>query len=163
MTDSLALKSALLKELAEQQEKDLAAGIAAQKKTADGATHEESRAENDKDTRAIESTYLARGQAERVHQLRNDLVALERLQLRAFEADSPIALGACVRLEQGAQEKLYLMAPCGAGLRLGSEGQFLVVTPPSPLGKALLGQFEGDEVQLHTPSGKRAAEIIEVF
>ena len=45
--------------------------IASQQATQAGATHEETQPENDKDTRAIEATYLARGLAERVESLEN--------------------------------------------------------------------------------------------
>ncbi|HWZ89090.1 MAG TPA: hypothetical protein VNW92_09580, partial [Polyangiaceae bacterium] len=45
---------------------DLATMSAAQRAVVVGATHEENRPENDKDTRALEQSYLARGQAQRV-------------------------------------------------------------------------------------------------
>ena len=35
----------------------------------EGATHEEAKPENDKDTRALEQSYLARGQAARIDEL----------------------------------------------------------------------------------------------
>ena len=48
------------------------------REAAASATHEESRPENDKDTRAIEESYLARGQAKRAAE------AEAALQVRAF-------------------------------------------------------------------------------
>jgi len=41
----------------------------AQRTVVEGATHEENKPENDKDTRALEQSYLARGQAQRVVEL----------------------------------------------------------------------------------------------
>ncbi len=160
---NLAFKQQLFDELEALLHDELKCAIETQKKTVAGATHEESKAENDKDTRALESTYLARGQAMRVHQLEDDLEQLHRLRLRDFDADSPIALGACVQLEQNGDDKFFFVAASGAGLRVGSEPAYLVVTPSSPVGRALLGQYEGDEIQLRTPLGLSSAEIIGVF
>ena len=41
-----------------------------------GATHEQAKPENDKDTRALEQSYLARGQAMRIETLKAGLSAL---------------------------------------------------------------------------------------
>jgi hypothetical protein len=42
----------------------------------EGATHEESKPENDKDTRALEASYLARGQANRVEEMNETITRL---------------------------------------------------------------------------------------
>ena len=42
---------------------DLASLQRAHRATVEGATHEEAKPENDKDTRALEQSYLARGQS----------------------------------------------------------------------------------------------------
>ena len=62
-------KVEILKLLRERVSADLATMSAAQRAVVDGATHEENRPENDKDTRALEQSYLARGQAQRVVEL----------------------------------------------------------------------------------------------
>jgi hypothetical protein len=49
------------------------------KATVESATHAESKQENDKDTLALEETYLAAGQAQRVAQLELDLLAIRSL------------------------------------------------------------------------------------
>ena len=76
-----------------------------QQSTQAGATHEETRAEDPKDTRATEASYLARGLAERVEQLRGELDRLRALSLRDFGADSPVGLGALVRVEEEHDEE----------------------------------------------------------
>ena len=50
--------------------------------TARSATHAEAKQENDKDTRALEETYLAAGQAQRVAELELDLVEIRSLGTR---------------------------------------------------------------------------------
>src|ERR1700761_8976870 len=70
-------KPEILKLLSEQVSADLAVMSAAQRTVVDGATHEENRPENDKDTRALEQSYLARGQAQRVVELQDALNKLK--------------------------------------------------------------------------------------
>ena len=48
----------------------------------EGATHSEARPENDKDTRGLELSYLARGQAQRVAELQIVLGAVSEMRLR---------------------------------------------------------------------------------
>jgi transcription elongation GreA/GreB family factor len=137
--------------------------VAAQRNTAAGVTHEESRAESDKDMRSVETSYLARGQAERVVDLRDGLARLEGLTLRAFAEDTPVALGALVRLEGDEGERLYFLAPAGGGEPLEIDGEGLrVVTPSSPVGRALIGRVVGDDVELRTPQGKSLWSLVEV-
>ena len=61
------------------------------------ATHEEARAENDKDTRGLEQSYLARGQAQRAEELAEALHRVRLLSPRAYGEDDAIGLGALVR------------------------------------------------------------------
>lgn len=139
-----SLKIALKAELIEQLMLDLGTLERAQFAVQQAATHEEAKPENDKDTRALEQSYLARGQARRVLELRTALSRIEGMRLRAFSAGQPIALGALVVVEAGDQRQSIFLAPEGGGRRLLA-GSVQVVTPESPLGRALLGKFVGDE------------------
>lgn len=137
---------------------------ASQQETQEGATHAEAKPENDKDTRALESSYLARGLAGRVAELQEAAVRLESLVLREFDAGAPIALAAVVTLEDTSGNRRYaFVAPTGGGTRLLHEGvEVQVVTPGSPLGKALVGKAEDDDVELRTPQGLREYVVVEV-
>lgn len=142
---------------------DLATMSAAQRLVVDGATHEENRPENDKDTRALEQSYLARGQAQRVVELQDALNQLKALELRAFTPDSPIALGALVALDDGRDIVRYFIAPAGGGVRVTvAAAEVRVVTPQSPIARALLGKREGDDLELQTPQGARECSIASV-
>ena len=158
-------KEAALRMLRELVEGDLARATEAHRETQRGATHEEAKPENDKDTRALEATYLARGLAERVAALENAAAALAGLKLRAFDADTPLALGAIATLagEHGAAAH-YFLVPAAGGLKL-TLGNALIttVTTEAPLGRALLGAYEGDEVSVQTPQGARSLEIERVL
>ncbi len=157
-------KVRLLAELRQQLGEELRVLAAAHGATQAGATHEESRPENDKDTRALEASYLARGQAERVVALREGLRRLDGLGTRGFADDDPVALTALVTLDDGEKQTQYFIAPVGGGIRLsgGAHGPICVVTPAAPLGRALLGKRVGDDVELRTPEGVRDYTIEEV-
>lgn len=120
-----------------------------QKATQDGATHAESKAENSKDTRAIEQSYLARGQANRVEELRHGLAWVQSMELRTFSANDIITLGALVTLQNDddTETRPVFLAPYGGGGKL-AEGRVQVVTPQSPLGRGLLGKSQGDSMEV---------------
>jgi transcription elongation GreA/GreB family factor len=158
--DPLEKKRALVDELIGLLRADLEAAEHAQRATVAGATHEEARPENDKDTRALEQTYLARGQAQRVEQLRAELAELSAIPLRNFSATAPIALGALVSAEEDGAALSWFVAPARGGTALG--GGVQVVTPSSPLGRALIGKHAGEVCEITLPQRTREIEILSV-
>ena len=156
-------KREILRLLRECVMADLATMSAAQRVVVDGATHEENRPENDKDTRALEQSYLARGQAQRVVELQDALNLLKTLEPRTFEAESRIALGALVALDDGGELVHYFIAPAGGGVRVSvAQVEVRVVTPQSPIARALLGKREGDDLELRTLQGTTDCSIASV-
>jgi transcription elongation GreA/GreB family factor len=153
-------KQVLLDELVQLVRADLEAAERAQRITTEGATHEEARPENDKDTRALEQSYLARGQAQRVEQLRSELAALLALKPRSFAGGALIALGALVVVEEDAALRTLLIAPACGGTEL--PGPVRVVTPTSPLGRALVGKSAGDLCEVRLPQRLREISIVSV-
>ncbi|HEU4412571.1 MAG TPA: GreA/GreB family elongation factor [Polyangiaceae bacterium] len=149
-------KQALKDELVTLLATDLDVLERAHRAVVEGATHEDAKPENDKDTRALEQTYLARGQAMRIEELRAGLAAVRAMALRAFGDDDPVALGALVTVDESGQERRFFLAPHGGGAALGG-ASVQVVTPESPLGRALLGKRAGDECELS--AGGRAREL----
>ena len=136
--------------------------IASQQATQAGATHEETQPENDKDTRAIEATYLARGLAARVESLENDAALLESFAPHDFaEADS-IGVGALVGLEdEEGQLQIAFVVPCAGGEVLEVDGDSVqCLTPTSPLGQALVSRFVDDEVEVVLPGGRQTLTIV---
>jgi len=132
----------------------------AHRATREGATHEEAKPENDKDTRALEQSYLARGQAARIAELRASVASVSALVSRDFEG-RPAPLCALVTVEENGTVSTLLLAPGGGGARL-DHGAVQVVTPASPLGRALLGKQEGGEVELVLAGKTRSMQVLRV-
>jgi len=131
--------------------------------TASAATHEESKAENQYDTRGLEASYLAGAQLERVAELEGAIIRLKNTPPKDFAEDDRIGLTALVTLEHEGAHFLYLMMAVGAGISLHDAGRTItVITPQSPLGRALLGKCCGDEVVITTPQGERHFEITSI-
>lgn len=141
-------KVELRSELVAVVREELAVLERAQRDAQAAATHAEAKPENDKDTRALEQSYLARGQALRVQDLRDGLERLLRMELLDFSAGRAAGLSALVTVEDdddGSVRRLFVV-PAGGGVKLGGEVQ--AVTPESPLGRALVGKTAGDGCEL---------------
>src|SRR5690349_1857665 len=156
-------KSRVLQALRDRLERDLQVATDAQRQTQSGATHEEAKPENDKDTRALESSYLARGQAQRVLELTQAVASAAALVLREFGSETPIGASALVALDDGSATAHYFLSPVGGGMTFEVDGVVVrVLTPASPLGRALVGQTEGADIEVQTPQGLRQYSIAAV-
>ena len=150
-------KAALVRELGVQLAAALTTAQRAHAAAIEGSTHAEARAENSKDTRGLEQSYLARGQAVRVGELEAAVVELARFAPRAFAPTAAIALGAVVTIDEAGAPSRIFLAPHGGGIVLAGDVQ--VVTPASPLGRALLGKRAGDDVEVTLPGRTRSLSI----
>jgi transcription elongation GreA/GreB family factor len=127
------------------------------------ATHESSKAESKYDTRGLEASYLARGQSKQAAELEAAIAEFEKLPVKKFGADDPIAIGALVELENGGENLFYFVGPRAGGTEiLHDKKEILVITPQSPLGEQLLGKKSGDEPQLTLGGVSKPAKIISV-
>jgi transcription elongation GreA/GreB family factor len=158
-------KTRLLHDLRERVNSDLAALFRRQQDTQQGATHEENRSEHAKDTRATEQSYLARGLALRVEEMRQTASALEKLDPASFERQDSIALSALVVLRDPEQAEIetWWLVPGPGGVELfQADLRIRTLTPAAPLGRALIGLHAGDEGSVVTPGGGRDFEVLEI-
>lgn len=113
----------------------------------DESISEESRAENKYDTHAQEAAYLAEGQARIANELAASLAAWRALRFPETGHDR-VQLGSLVTLDHGRRQDLLLLGPTNGGLVIPAPGEasreITVVTPSSPIGRALLGRAVGD-------------------
>jgi transcription elongation GreA/GreB family factor len=154
------LRTAILQQL--RRELDRSAGAAALAR--DEAISEESRAENKWDTHSQEAAYLAEGQARQAATIGESIEFYLTLPLPDYPPGAAIAAGAVVELEdQRGRRSWYVIGPRAGGLEVDLAGQtVLVVTPQSPLGRALLGKRTGDPVTTPGRGSAAAQRIVSV-
>ena len=126
------------------------AGQGAAEEARDGATAAEKR-ENARV--AQEFAGLARGQAARAGRAMADLSTLATFRPGAVPKGAAIAIGAIVEVEDEGEGigRTFFLAPVGAGVELtgpGGDGFLSVVTPHSPIGRAVLGRRVGDTIEV---------------
>lgn len=128
------------------------------------ATHEENKAEDKYDTRGLEASYLAMGQAKQAEETALAVQAFEALALRNFLPDDVISLGAAVVVETRGRPSHYFIGPRAGGTEVKHEGQAVtVITPNSPLGRQLMGRRRGDTLTLDLGGRKTEARITAVI
>jgi len=125
------------------------ASAAAAEEARSGATAKERRS----DTRlAIEYSSLALGQSQRARRAFAELATLEAFRPSSFVRGAQVDVGAIVEIEDDEGEgRTFFLAPVGAGITLtgpGGDGFLSVVTPSSPIGRAVLGRRVGDVVDV---------------
>jgi transcription elongation GreA/GreB family factor len=145
-------KQFLVEQLADRLRESVAVARQAERAAADeardGATASEKR-ENARVSQEYSS--LARGQGQRADKAIAELAALANFKPARLPAKGPIALGAIVEVEDEALGRTFFLAPVGAGIELsgpGGDGFLSVVTPISPIGKAVLGRRVGESVEV---------------
>jgi hypothetical protein len=127
------------------------------------ATHEEAKPENDKDTRALEQSYLARGQAMRTEVLVEQREVVRFMTLRRFGPNDALGASALVMLDSDEGKRCVFIAPHGGGTEVVVDGvSVLVVTPASSLGALVMGRSLGDDVDLRVKGVLREYSITEV-
>ena len=156
-------KRTLLKAIIAQLQAELQTFTRAAKSARAEATDEQSRAENKYDTRGLEASYLAAGQARQVSELESAIAAFEALSDRKFTVDEAIGLGALVELEQNGEWMHYFIGPCAGGTEaVCGKCEVLVITLQSPLGGQLQGRRQGDQLELTLGGKKRQVQVISV-
>lgn len=132
------------------------AGIAARASAAAAEVAREGATPHEKgeDARvALEFGGLARGQGRRLERVQDDLAELARFRPQPPLPDGRTRVGSIVEIEDedGAEGRSFFLAPVGAGAELtvpGGDGFLSVVTPASPIGRAVLGRRLGDTIEV---------------
>jgi len=133
------------------------------------AVDDESVAETQYDTLAIEAGYLAEGQSKRVVEFQRSIASFTTIKLIDFNVNSQIALTALVQLSADVDANhWFFIAPAAGGFRcqLIQHDQTLnitVITPNSPMALALLGKFQGDDVEIILGTSKLSDYIAHVY
>ena len=116
----------------------------------DGATPAEKR----EDARAaLELGGMAKAQGARAQRALAEADSLLTFRPGVLREGAAIGVGALVEVEdaESGEGRTFFLAPVGAGVTLtapGGDGYFSVVTPASPIGKAVIGRRTGDVVDV---------------
>ncbi len=156
-------KKKLLQKIVGKFEQDLEMYYNVARSSHQEATDPQNKAENKYDTRGLEASYLAGGQARQAATTEAVLIVLRQFVPRDFEADEAINLGALVGVEVGSEQTHFFMAPRGGGLevKLGALEVF-VLTPQSSLGQLLMGRKVGDKFKLEQGNRAQQQRIVSV-
>ncbi|MBK1881741.1 hypothetical protein JIN85_04910 [Luteolibacter pohnpeiensis] len=112
------------------------------------ATDSDSKAESKYDTRNLEASYLASGQARQVEELAEAVRIFDALSLPDFDMDDAIDAGALVEVDLEDEESFFLLVPAAGGISIESAGrEVTLLTPESGLYQKLVGLKVGDQLE----------------
>jgi transcription elongation GreA/GreB family factor len=135
-------KPSIIKQIIAQLSEELETLASASRKMHDDASDESNKAEDQYDTRGLETAYIASSQARQATQTEEALAAYQSLTLAKFTVKTPIDLTALVELESRGDHLWYFLGPKGGGIEVG---EVLVITPESPIGQEIAGKKVGDK------------------
>lgn len=159
--DKTELVAQLVRQLSASARAALSSRDAAAAEARDGATPDEKR----EDARAAHQLQsMGKAQQKRAQQALADADALATFKPATFPPASKISVGAVVEIEDAdtGEGRTFFLAPVGAGITLtgpGGDGHLSVVTPMSPIGKAVLGRATGEIVDVTVEGDVREWQI----
>jgi transcription elongation GreA/GreB family factor len=148
--DKTVLVAQLAEKLADSARAALAARDALASEAREGATPDEKR----EDARAAHQVAtLGKASERRAKTALAEVDTLTAFRPQPLAAKAAIAVGAIVEIEEAetGEGRTFFLAPVGAGVTLtgpGGDGHLSVVTPASPIGRAVLGRRTGDVVDV---------------
>ncbi|REL28353.1 hypothetical protein DXX93_18475 [Thalassotalea euphylliae] len=160
----------------------LTQALAAATQAHNAAIDDQSKAETQYDTLAIEAAYLAEGQSKRIAELKSQL---QQLKEQAVEESEVINIGALFSLaydsastdSESATKHFYLL-PCAAGtcITLANDPptqlehtqpehsqKIYVITPAAPLGRALIGLTVDDDFSLNLGVKQQTGYVVAIY
>ncbi len=120
----------------------------------------------------LEYGSLATAHGKRLRKTQAELQTLDdfiKAGVPDYNARSPANVGAIIDVatedKQGSRERTFILLPVGGATELpgpGGDGFISVITPASPVGKALMGKRAGDIIDLEVNGQDCVWEVIEV-
>jgi transcription elongation GreA/GreB family factor len=158
-------KSALLNAIIEILQNEESSIISAALTAKTAATEVEAKPENKYDTRGLEQSYLAAGQARRAAELKNTIIHFKNLIPAIYEKSDAIDLTALVDIESDDGEiKTYFILPERGGIPIHFENREIhTLSFDSPLGQVLMGKTSGDFFELKSKGLNRSFIIKNIY
>ncbi|MFT4175293.1 MAG: hypothetical protein QM627_01440 [Luteolibacter sp.] len=143
------MKSALLEKIRNELRERLQVLTRAALEAHAAATDGDSKAESKYDTRNLEASYLATGQARQVEEMAEAVRIFEALHPPDFSIDDAIDAGAFVEVDLQGETQYFLLVPTSGGLVVNHEGmEITLLSPASELYRKLLGLKMGDSLEI---------------
>ncbi|MGO1189243.1 MULTISPECIES: GreA/GreB family elongation factor [Vibrio] len=155
-------KMALHQQITHELTQRHAVAASATQTAIDTATDQENVPEHKYDTLSLEAAYLAHGQAQRLQQCAADIHSFKSSPVKAFLGTDLCTIGALINvIDEIGVDKWFYISPVAGGLRFHFDGILIqLVTPESPLGKALMKNRVGDEFEMNIAENKKIYEIV---
>jgi len=165
MTINKINKKDLVSLIIDELKKELNQAVSAANEAHAAAVDDQSVAETQYDTLAIEASYLAEGQSRRVQECQTAINCYQALIINDFDANSVIGLSALVQLDKDSHaQHWFFIGPAAGGLRCQlSQQNITVITPQSPMGLALIGKFQDDDIEVLLGSSQLTDYIVRVL
>ena len=162
MTPSVINKQALITLIISELKQALTQALSAANEAHAAAVDDQSVAETQYDTLAIEASYLAEGQSRRVQEIQTAIKGYQSLNLIDFDENKAIAITALVQLSKDSQnQQWFFIGPAAGGFRCKlSEQHITVITPQSPMGLALIGQYQEDDIDIKLGNNQLSDYIV---
>lgn len=157
-------KQALVTLIISDLKQELNQAVSAANEAHAAAVDDQSVAETQYDTLAIEASYLAEGQSRRVQELHTAINEYQTLNLLNFDENKSIALSALVQVYADSQaQHWFFIGPAAGGFRcLLAKQHITVITPKSPMGFALMGKFQDDDIEIMLGNSQLTDYILQV-
>jgi transcription elongation GreA/GreB family factor len=154
-------KSAIVKEVVKRLGAELETLAGVSRAMHADASDEQNKAEDQYDTRGLETAYIASSQARQATATEEALAAYQSLKLTKFTANTPIDVTALVELESRGERMTYFLGPKSGGIEVRVGGrEVLVITPESPIGQQLIGKKTGENFKLQTRGPAQEFKIV---
>jgi transcription elongation GreA/GreB family factor len=129
---------------------ELQQAISAANEAHAAAVDDQSVAETQYDTLAIEASYLAEGQSKRVTESQHAIDAYQALEIAKFNETNIVTMGTLVQLAaDSTTNHWFFIGPAAGGFRCTqAEYNITVITPQSPMGAALIGKKQDDDIEI---------------
>jgi transcription elongation GreA/GreB family factor len=146
-------KKIVLRALISKLSEELETLVRSAKAAHEAATHEESKAEDQYDTRGLESSYLAAAQIQRAEELQR--------QIQFFSVTPEDSHHLITLQSEENEETCYFLTRFAGGTKLSlEEKNILVITAESPIGAELSERKPGDFIEVQQRGKTKELEII---
>lgn len=136
------MKQQIINQVIAELEQELTLRHQANTRCNDSARFSAAQTGKQRDTTGFEAAHLARGHARQHQTLTRQIETLRQMKIENF-AGQEIDIGALVEVEIDTEPCFYFLLDGGGGKEITINGQVItVVTPESPIGQALMGEFD---------------------